>query len=1316
MRRVALVALVVLAGCGRSFTAPQTQNAPPSPPPQLKVSPSTLTPAPDEVDTLTVTSGVPPFTYSSELHLDGGCGLLAPDDGGAISSYAACLNPNQRDVVHVTDGDGGTFDVTVTVGAPFSASQQGTSGNECSEVHVTVGGGAAPYQILPPAGASFGTCDAGAPFQIVDRTLTQITFLLPPYDPTGTNTYTYTALDAVEFNAATPNPANVVQLTVSVNTPASQLPPLVASPVSGVVRPGDLVSLSASGGRGAGTFHFELAWNGNSSHGSVNGLTYTAGPNANTVDHLLLVDDDPNAGVPSSDLYVTVANPQLSAPVLVPQTLRVGDVDGDGFQDLMLQGLDVGGSATLGFVYGGAVPTTGRNLIIPGGNNQVKDVTLADVTGDGMADVLVRYQQAHQLGGGGKNLTPDCNPHPQSACWPDAGPGSQLFGCGLDSNNNPQCYAPEYTPSGSETSVLCTVDAQGLHCSDDGAQLDCVPADAGYQTYGPQFQCSKYCVTTNSGNLLCNAAVNCGPNGNCVLSETHSQCYQPFGDGGYTCGAFINEPDGGSTPLPCRSTGPGAFDCGLFQCHDDGFGGYDCGPADCLPGPGPNEFACFSNSCGVPDGGPHAACANDGQGDFSCRVCGVPVPATPATSSAVELYESLPGGGRLSRGLMPYCGDGFPGLLAPGQLLVVGGFQVNVDEVLGQIGFDLQNDGGQVKPLPAQQADRSPERVFVATDVNGQPWGAAELMSVRQDGGTQNLAELDGIASPGTLFSTPVNPDANDKAMNLVGLATLDDVGGQSFYAINLPAGGGSQLVTFDPPGSACGGSVTDLQNVGLPGGGQEQTLAPDESVIDAVPLPSIRAIALGVSRTKSFAGERWLLLHRNGSCQLEFDPWVAHHLPALESPGQAADGGSAEVQPTALAAMDFNGDGLDDLCIATTAGLEFYPGAAKRQFSEGEQYEVSGIVASLSVIAVDGGTLVAAEDILARSIDLFATADNTPPSQGGPPGVRSSLAYMSLEQTMDPSPTGIALRNGGELWTLAVEGSSWVALRYPDATQIDASPTPVPLLTDAGTLTMIDQVQSLWADPARDDAAWALLADLQSGDVHALHLTAEGSSLSVDPATSVVASGALQNLAAYGVDKSGFRYAVYTGGALVVTEPSGSPFVSADGGPFLFGGTELTDGGGGFWPSCGQDNKGTFVQDAPIVLIEGSAGCPGQNGGNIRGFPSNPCCGSSQGLFAFDETTGVGLAAPVAGLNNNGGVVRRAFEVDLPDGGAEIVAAGFGFPGFFVLHQAADGTWQNDSAAQLDANFSDIVEYPDDGGRYIGIQLEPASVRVLTP
>src|SRR5262249_2080677 len=151
-------------------TAPQEQNGPPPQPPQLKVYPSTLNLAPDDLQPLTVTSGVPPYTYTSDQHFDGGCGLLAPDDGGNIANYAACLNPTHAVIVHVADGDGGTFDVTVSIGAPFSASQQGVSGDECTLVHVTVGGGAAPYEVLPPAGATLGTCDAGAPFQVVDRT------------------------------------------------------------------------------------------------------------------------------------------------------------------------------------------------------------------------------------------------------------------------------------------------------------------------------------------------------------------------------------------------------------------------------------------------------------------------------------------------------------------------------------------------------------------------------------------------------------------------------------------------------------------------------------------------------------------------------------------------------------------------------------------------------------------------------------------------------------------------------------------------------------------------------------------------------------------------------------------------------------------------------------------------------------------------------------------------------------------------------------------------------------------------------------------
>src|SRR6185312_1121880 len=202
-------------------------------------------------------------------------------------------------------------------------------------------------------------------------------------------------------------------------------------------------------------------------------------------------------------------------------------------------------------------------------------------------------------------------------------------------------------------------------------------------------------------------------------------------------------------------------------------------------------------------------------------------------------------------------------------------------------------------------------------------------------------------------FSIPVDPDAIDRNMDLVGLATVDDVGGQSIYAINHTDGGGWQLLTYDPPGSACTQqpTVTDLHDVALPNGGPEQSLAPNEGVLDAVPLPSISAIALGVSQSQSFVGQRWLLLHRvDGGCSFVFDPWTDHHLPGLDMPGARDDGGETVAPASAIAPVDFNGDGLDDLCVATTAGLEFYPGAAKQRFSEGEQYGVSGLVACLSM------------------------------------------------------------------------------------------------------------------------------------------------------------------------------------------------------------------------------------------------------------------------------------------------------------------------------------------------------------------------------
>lgn len=245
--------------------------------------------------------------------------------GGSISPstgvYTAGMTGNVTDVVHVTDSLGNTATVSISVGGGIAiAPNSPTVPPRGSQTFTATGGSGSGYTFKLTANPSGGSVTiAGA----------------------------YTA-------GATGNRTDVIQVTDSLGNTASTNIQVGASvtitPATASTAPLGTVSFAASGGSGAG-YTFSLSTN--ASAGKVDPTTgkYTAGPNGNVTDVVLVTDSLGNSATATVAVTTAIAISPTSANVPPRGGLTFKATGGTGTYAFVMQTNASGGSVTVAGVY-----------------------------------------------------------------------------------------------------------------------------------------------------------------------------------------------------------------------------------------------------------------------------------------------------------------------------------------------------------------------------------------------------------------------------------------------------------------------------------------------------------------------------------------------------------------------------------------------------------------------------------------------------------------------------------------------------------------------------------------------------------------------------------------------------------------------------------------------------------------------------------------------------------------------------------------------------------------------------------------------------
>jgi hypothetical protein len=1281
--------LVVLAAmgasaCSRGFTPPRTQGTE-----QLVAVPSVRTLAPNQIVPLQFHGGVPPYSVRSAIDAGPDCGPR-DDDGGAQGQYAACLRPGLQDQLAVEDSANHAVSVSMTVGPAMQALVPQGPERECSEIQLTITGGAPDYAVVQLDGGVATACDGGAaPLRLTHLTnISRYSLTVPAYQPGTSNAYALRIVDAVEnakvLQGGAPDPGNVIDFPLQVSaTPQALVPISVVSPVQ--VTPGTSVNLTyAPHDR---QVSFRLAPQGNSSGCTLSAAgLYTAGSNANTVDHVLL--DDTALGT-TTEIWIQVGDPVVVLPVIATGLLLAGDLNGDGLTDLLLAS-DRGATGALQMVVvPGSVagPSAGATLYLPlPQRDQVSNLELADVNADGLADVVVSF--SGNGGGSGpvdSGPPPNCYPNQPSQCTQAGAVDRSNFdiSCGSLADGGWSCggasiYDAAGNPRGQVAATFTGPDA--VDFSSGGSTIACTYGDAGY---GPNFHCNAGCVPLSGGGTLCDQAWRCG-DGGCEPRAAGVDCY-PNPPGVISCNVEVVQTDGGQHQATCTPNPDGTLSCGPVTCRYDGRGGWSCGPNNCV-GDGTGAYYCVQGVCGFPPAGPEAQCNQNGPNTpATCHACvnWNPNPGGGGNGGngdpgGVEVYLSQPGGSFADVGAIPGAPSALPGLFQGSQLLLGSGEIIETARVGGGVAFV---DAGMLSIPPAGGGHGA--QVVVAHDKIGAPWGAYLASEVFGTGGSSGMDEVDGFGDiDGGVAHVPIGPQASRNLAPLHAAPLREEDSAESIVIWDPPGPSSSKdtLWVQAPPDQHC--ELTPVVFSSLRPANEPPWTDPVSAV---VALPELKGLAVATQAAggTNLGGQWHLLTGELHGCGLVAVSWTSRGLPDL----------TRDRLITGIASGDFNGDGIADLAVATPGRIETFLGSVTGNFGAGDQYATAGPLASLTAShPAPGRGLVAGMELLDRRVQVFSTASNHPPDGGS----TSHLAYVAAWSV--PDLAGVILR-GPELWAAQANAGVVSITRYLDATDPNAPHFVTVLQNINNPLAPADFAAIFQPDTTRDDAAWMILTDPGSHDLVPIALQAEpDGGLQVTALPSLSHDGGVYT-GALGAPDGGLELmlfdqrttTIYAGGS----GQAQTSFGSAQQGIFV--------------PACQADNPAVFVVGTPLVILSGFAQCP-------PGPGANGCCasgGPSEFIYNLADGSLVPVRAPDSAR------IRSAYAATLVDGGSgAVLVAGVGRPGVFALVSDPDaGAWIVDKTLSVGASALELGLFPgEDGGpaRHVASQLTPGALQIV--
>jgi len=241
---------------------------------------STATVTPSGTFTLTVTGGAPPYVFA--LTTNGSGGHVDPMTG----VYVAGTNGDATDVITVTDQNGATAAVVVTVGPAVAVLPAAPATTPQGTVHFgATGGSGTGYHYALTTNASHGTIDP------------------------ATGVYVAGAMGAVsDVVTVTDSLGNTAMVSVSVGGG------LTLNLPSTTVSPRETATITATAGSGAG-YHFTLSINASGATLDATTGVYTAGPLGSVTDEVSAGDSLGN----TATISITVG-PQVT---LMPQEAAI---------------------------------------------------------------------------------------------------------------------------------------------------------------------------------------------------------------------------------------------------------------------------------------------------------------------------------------------------------------------------------------------------------------------------------------------------------------------------------------------------------------------------------------------------------------------------------------------------------------------------------------------------------------------------------------------------------------------------------------------------------------------------------------------------------------------------------------------------------------------------------------------------------------------------------------------------------------------------------------------------------------------------------